>query len=211
MNSENATNDITIIGLIGKKRAGKDTFADYLVEKYGFIKLAFADPIKEVASLILNIDYHKIKEIDKEKILPDYDISLRQFYQIFGTELMRNEIYKYLPQLEKKIPRASIWIYNLLKKIENLKSKGYTKFVISDVRFNDEAQELYNNKGILVKILNEKAELNCDEHVSEKGINNISSKIIKYTIHNNYTLKDYYNTIMALMNDLGEIRQNTIS
>ena len=116
MNSENATNDITIIGLIGKKRAGKDTFADYLVEKYGFIKLAFADPIKEVASIILNIDHDKIKEIDKEKILPDYDISLRQFYQIFGTELMRNEIYKYLPQLEKKIPRASIWIYNLLKK-----------------------------------------------------------------------------------------------
>lgn len=38
-----------IICLIGKQRAGKDTVADYLVERYGFKKMSLADKVKEVA------------------------------------------------------------------------------------------------------------------------------------------------------------------
>ena len=36
-----------IIGLSGYAQVGKDTVANYLVEKYGFVKVSFADPIRE--------------------------------------------------------------------------------------------------------------------------------------------------------------------
>ena len=36
-----------IIGIVGNKNVGKDTLADYLVKEKGFIKYAFADPLKE--------------------------------------------------------------------------------------------------------------------------------------------------------------------
>ena len=36
-----------IIGLSGYAQVGKDTVANYLVENYGFVKVSFADPIRE--------------------------------------------------------------------------------------------------------------------------------------------------------------------
>jgi hypothetical protein len=38
-----------IVFLTGRQRAGKDTVADYLVEHFGFYKIAIADKIKDVA------------------------------------------------------------------------------------------------------------------------------------------------------------------
>lgn len=39
-----------LIGLTGKKRAGKDTAAARLIDEHGFTRLAFADPLKAVAA-----------------------------------------------------------------------------------------------------------------------------------------------------------------
>ena len=41
-----------IIGIYGKKRSGKDTIANFLCEKYGFIKYGFGDPIKDIAKIM---------------------------------------------------------------------------------------------------------------------------------------------------------------
>ena len=37
-----------LIGLTGKKQAGKDTVADILVQEYGFLRVAFADLLKQM-------------------------------------------------------------------------------------------------------------------------------------------------------------------
>ena len=36
-----------IIGLTGYARSGKDTVAQILVDKFGFTRVAFADPIRD--------------------------------------------------------------------------------------------------------------------------------------------------------------------
>ena len=41
-----------LIGLLGRKRVGKDTVADYLINNYNFTKHAFANPIKEVLKIM---------------------------------------------------------------------------------------------------------------------------------------------------------------
>ena len=38
-----------LLGICGKAGSGKDTAAAYLIEKHGFVKLAFADPLKRFA------------------------------------------------------------------------------------------------------------------------------------------------------------------
>ena len=42
--------------LCGSSGSGKDTIADYLINKYDFVKLSFADCLKDVVSIIFNWD-----------------------------------------------------------------------------------------------------------------------------------------------------------
>jgi dephospho-CoA kinase len=188
-----------IIGIVGQKRSGKDTFANYLVREYGFIKLAFADPIKEIASVMFNINSDDLKKdvLDKEKTMDRFGISLREFYQKFGTEIMQHDIYKYFPNLEHHIPKKKFWVYNIFNQIEKLKKKGNKNFIISDVRFLHEAEHIYQNNGLLIKVDNDNI-INTDNHISENSINDIPKHYIKYSINNNSSLDNYYNEIDKL-------------
>jgi hypothetical protein len=44
-----------LIGLCGRKRSGKDSAANLLVEKHGFTKLAFADPLKKLVAKAMTV------------------------------------------------------------------------------------------------------------------------------------------------------------
>lgn len=190
--------DSLILGLAGQKRVGKDTFADYLVENYGFVKLAFAEPIKRIACTIFNLDYDKLDDMDKEAIMPEYGISLRQFYQKFGTELMRNDLYNHLPALEEKVPKHYIWIHNLLQRIETHREKGQNKFVISDVRFKDEADAILDFGGQLVTIVRNGFG-GTDGHSSETSINSFTPDMITCEVQNHGDIEYYNATIKHIM------------
>ena len=48
-----------IIAICGTKRSGKDVLANHIVNKYGYTKLSFAEPLKELVSKVsknLNLD-----------------------------------------------------------------------------------------------------------------------------------------------------------
>ena len=55
-----------IIGLCGKKRVGKDTFADYLVDNYNFDKYAFANPLKEACRIMFCFNDEQLYGDQKE-------------------------------------------------------------------------------------------------------------------------------------------------
>ena len=113
-----------IVGLIGKKGHGKDTFADYLVEHYGFVKLSFAEPLKKVCKeLFLLTDEQLYDPMEKEKVDERWGKSPRQLMQIIGTDILR----KYYDE--------KIWVNLLLKKMEHYKKKN---IVICDIRHPNE-------------------------------------------------------------------------
>ena len=45
-----------LIGICGKAGAGKDTVGDFLIQNYGFNKIALADPIKRLVKDIFVLD-----------------------------------------------------------------------------------------------------------------------------------------------------------
>jgi len=173
-----------LIGLIGNKRVGKDTVANFLVEGFQFKKLAFADPIKEVISLLFDLDISE--EVDKENIT-DYGVSLRTLYQKFGTELMQEGIYDYFPEMENKIPRKMFWIHKLFKRVEAYQKENIQHFIVSDVRFLHEANHLKEKGAILIRI-NKKTNLR-DDHISENQTQELSDSMIDYKIDNNLSLQ----------------------
>ena len=46
---------MVLIGLVGRKGVGKDTFADYLVKNHQFEKHAFAEPLKQICKSQIKI------------------------------------------------------------------------------------------------------------------------------------------------------------
>ena len=191
-----------LIGLLGKKRVGKDTVAEYLIKKYNFIRYAFADPIKEIAKIMFNFSDEQLYGNQKEIIDPRWGISPRNFFQKFGTEMTQYDIYKHFPQLREKIPPREMWVVIFQewyrKKVEE---NPNIRVVISDVRFIHELNRIKELDGIIIRIIRPDIELkNQNEtHLSEIENQDVVFDMIDFTIINNSEIKSYHNKIDKIM------------
>jgi len=164
-----------IIGLSGLARSGKDTVADYLVREHQFVKLAYADPIKDMICAMLSINRDELEEY-KDKTFMNY--SIRNLLQTLGTEWGRETI------------DYNIWL-NLLKS----RSSGLVNFCVSDVRFENEARQLRMMGGIIVKVVRPELKTNVPQHSSEQGVD--ADKIIV----NNKDLNHLYSEVQKIVLD----------
>lgn len=181
-----------IILLCGKKRVGKDTVADYLCVKYGFVKYSFADPMKRACKEIFMFTDEQLWGKKKEVIDPRLGITPRRILQVFGTELMRHDIHKHIPELLKAIPLNTLWIQRFKWWYENNKDKN---IIISDGRFINELEIIKEMGGILIMIHRESVEeQNKSNHASEKEQEKMDDSI-SLVIYNDYSFKVLYNQI----------------
>src|SRR5579863_3132559 len=58
--SSDENEEFVIIGITGRKRSGKDTVGNYLVEHYGFVKVSFADTLKEACKIIFGFSDEQV-------------------------------------------------------------------------------------------------------------------------------------------------------
>ena len=57
---------MSIVGIFGKAGSGKDTIANYMIENLGYIKIAFADVLKDIVSVIFSWERHLLEGDTKE-------------------------------------------------------------------------------------------------------------------------------------------------
>lgn len=134
-----------ILGINGFAGAGKDTLADLLVEHFSFVKIAFADPMREIAAAIDPIiAYVETDDPNEDEILRYTDVvemfgydkakvlypEVRQFLQRLGTEAGRTILGK------------NFWIDLAMKRAE-----PHRRVVFSDMRFHNEAQAIKDRGG----------------------------------------------------------------
>lgn len=122
----------TIIALCGPAGAGKTTVANYLVEKYGAVRYAFATPLKEMVQRALDFTHEQVygTQEQKEAIDPRYGHSARWFLQRIGTEGCRNTFGE------------DFWTKQCLDMIVRQNPR---LAVIEDMRFVDESEAVYFN------------------------------------------------------------------
>lgn len=164
-----------LIGLAGVAGSGKDTVGDHL----GVKTYAFAQPMKEACRLIFNWTDEHLHGSLKEAIDPKYGISPRQAFQTIGTEWGRNLI------------NQNIWLIRAEQEIDK-----HNDLVITDVRFDNEAQLIRRNGGIVINII--RPDINgVNPHVSE---NSLSPNQIDHHIVNDGTLWELYRKVDTLLN-----------
>jgi len=129
-----------------KAQSGKDTAADYLIEKYSGFNLKFAAPLKTLASYI-----QRFVGFPEEKD--------RELLQWLGTDYGRTR-------------REDVWVDLMENKIDQI-DVGHNIF-ISDLRFENEAAMLKRKGFVLVKVTREIGNLpgSGSVHVSEQALAN---------------------------------------
>jgi hypothetical protein len=177
-----------VIGLTGKARSGKDTAAGYLVREYGFTRLGYADAVKEMA---LAIDPLLIGPVYTDSTTtpssPMYGQCPRLSDAIreYGWEVSKNEypeLRRFLQRLGTEAVRGVLgqdtWIEKVWKKIYDGPANG--KYVISDVRFPNEAERIDHEGGSVVRIIRSD-QRDTGTHSSETEMDRI---VEEYTIYN---------------------------
>jgi hypothetical protein len=181
-----------VIGLSGRKGCGKDTCADYLVSKYGFVKLAFADTLKDLCKTVFGFNNEQLYGNLKEQIDPFWEHSPREIMQTVGTELFRNTLPIYLKNLNE-----NIWIRILEKKIKHHLENGNTKIIITDIRAHNELQFVKQIEGIVWKITRKDDNRNeYSNHSSETLVDELNFDKL---ILNDSSIMDFYSIIDKLI------------
>jgi hypothetical protein len=187
-----------VIGIAGKMMAGKDSTADVLCSKFGFIRRSMAAALREECFLALNERktppgvaddiIHIIEQEDwhpsaiHQKPTPP---SIRRLLQFWGTELRREQDPDY-------------WIKRML---DYLNRHTGESVVIPDIRFANEAALVREFGGVVWIVRRAQADATRDSaahaHISERFCDEYASWDAQ--IANNGTLADLERTVCALM------------
>jgi hypothetical protein len=183
-----------IIAICGAKRSGKDLLAIHIINKYGYEKISFAEPLKEIVKLIFNFNDIQVgldeytnnnDGIEKDIIDDRWGITPRKALQFIGTEVLQNKIQELIPGIKRDY-FANI----LLSKIKNDKY-----YVITDLRFLHEYEKIKNLDVFFIRIIRP-TNINNDLHSSETEYMNIPCDI---EIINDGSIKDYINKFEAII------------
>lgn len=181
---------MSIVGILGLKRSGKDTSANLLINSHGFVRYSFADPLKKAAKEIFCFTDEQLWGDDKETIDPNWGISAREVLQIMGTEMLQYDIHKHTNNLSHIgrhiwVHRFKIWYNEEIKKNPNL------SVVIPDVRFQHEVDIIKTLGGVVWKVVRPSL-TSLDLHPSETEMEKIIPDVL---FMNDGTIDELYKKI----------------
>jgi hypothetical protein len=200
-----------IIGISGKIGSGKDTLSiviNYLADKsapdsfnrweqpleeYTFKNKKYAENLKCMVCFLIGCNRIDLEDREfKEKELgEEWDgLTPRKILQLLGTEAGREIIH------------PNIWVNSLFAdypKIVDIDDKGldvYESWIITDVRFPNEAQAIKDRGGIVIRIERPGGESHCGgAHASETALDDYDFDIV---INNDGTIEELIDKVKQL-------------
>jgi dephospho-CoA kinase len=185
---------MSLIAFTGAAGSGKDTAAAILIEELGYEKLSFAGSLKDALSAIFGWSRDSLEGATTESRIwrEEEDewwsaalkrpVTPRKMLQEWGTEVGRNAFH------------PDIWLLSVQRKIEQNPCK---KFVITDCRFENEAEAL---KALGARLIGIKRGERSDElmqHASETGL---PSEMLDVVVNNDGSLDEFKKKIITSIN-----------
>lgn len=153
-----------LVGVIGRKRSGKDTFAARLVAAHGYTRIAFADPLRAAALALDPI------VSSGERCAGEPDERLSEVVARLGWEAAK-DVYEVRRTLQnfgvglRDTLGPDIWVDYAMRHVD--REPG--PVVITDVRFPNEADAVEARGGMLVRIIRPGLGSD-DDHISETAL-----------------------------------------
>ncbi len=187
-----------IIGVLGRKRHGKDTFAARLCNEHGFTRLAFADKLREAA---LKLDPVIPVYPEEYGLLPGgwalpygpaapYLPRLSHLVDVLGWEAAKElrEVRRTLQHMGVGVRDLDpdFWVRIVLTEAAQIPGP----VVVTDVRFPNEVDAVRNHfRGRTVRIVNPRIVPPAQEHISESALDSYTPNV---TVLNTGTIEDLH-------------------
>lgn len=149
-----------IIGVSGWARAGKDTVADYLVDNFGFVKMSFAEPMREA-----------LIRLNPTISVGGYHTELATAVRLMGWEDLKGEspdIRGLMQRLGTEVGREmfgeNFWVDLALSRV-----KPGMNVVFADCRFVNEADAIRAAGGVVWRV-ERKGFGPANDHISERAL-----------------------------------------
>lgn len=152
------SSQVNVLGLCGQAGSGKDYFARAAFQRVGFVPIALANPFK-VEEVVLN-------KLPVEEVWGNQEKSeeVRSRLQIRGTEQGRD------------IHGQHIWLHTAEAMMYFFLQYGADKFVITDVRFPNEAAWIHNLDGQVYRLVGRGGETGKQaDHRSETEVSRVEA------------------------------------
>lgn len=162
---------MTVVGFTGLKRHGKNTAANTLIDE-GFLEVKFAEPLKLMLRTYLGyfgLDGDEIDEIMEGSLKEEP-------CQFFGGRSARHAQQTLGTEWGRELICSDLWTSAAYYRMRSLYSsqRNVPGFVVTDVRFKNEAEFIRSLNGKLVRVVRPSL-LNgvVDLHPSETEIMNL--------------------------------------
>ena len=186
------------IGIVGRKRSGKDTAAAALVEKLGYARHGLADPLKDAALAldpIVDVISNFYANGEPEPV------RLSEVVQDEGWEKAKDEY----PEVRRTLQRLGdeagrqvhgerTWVNQLLLRVGEENAHG-RPVVVPDVRYPNEANELVMAGFLVVRI--ERPGF-CDPVPGEHASEQVERLSVHEIVRNTGTVEDLHAEILGL-------------
>lgn len=183
-----------LIGICGKARSGKDVASQFLVDTHQFHTYKMAAPIKRALAAMFQVDPEFI-ENQKEDMLPNHVYTPRELLQTMGTEWGRDTV------------GMDIWLDFLRREWDEINQYNNSTYgplpglVISDIRFDNEADYIRRCGGVVIRVLREDAD-DIRPHKSEAGIR---PNLIDQVVRNDSDINTFIEEFVARLNLLSDL------
>lgn len=192
-----------MIGLAGRAGAGKDTAADVLCQAYQFFRLAFADPVRKEIVKSFGIDARlfgvSTKEL-KTDVLAIGRCDDAVFMKLMGAAghdiaapRSPREIMRWWGTEYRRAQNPMYWINKARAVLDEASSRGFRRFVITDLRFKNEADFVRRHNGQVWMVKRAGADAVIADHQSESELVSIEPDVV---IENNGSVVSFATAIM---------------
>ena len=198
----------TIILLSGWKRSGKDTVADYLVKEFGYKRLGFADPLKDLTATLFDIKRNYFDDAAlKESPIMYMPVQAKDDFAALVTTAMTKE-FKLSHDVgdlqDYWTPRAlcilvgscmravnpNFWVDQALNQV-----KPGGLYVISDCRYRSEVEAVKRFNAHVTTVRIDRFDSSPSVDPSERDLDDYSFDII---LENRTTIKDLLTKVEML-------------
>lgn len=173
-----------LIGISGKINSGKDTAAEVIQRLHPEYEIKkYAEKLKIITSLMTGIDRPLLEDREvKDKLLPDYSMTVREFMQKLGTDAVRDGLH------------TNAWVNALFADLNE-----DSRWLVTDVRFENEVTAIKERGGHIIRI--ERPGLETGTHPSETALDG-RNDLFDAIIHNNRSLESFKRTVLSVFHTL---------